>query len=347
MTVFRIDPLHDPRWRKFTETHPLATIFHSGPWLAALKRTYGYEVSALTTSRPGEAIANGLVFCQVSSWLTGRRLVSLPFSDHCDLLVSSPKDQNCLLSALIEQLKENGSKYAEIRPVASLPTGQSEFRETQEFFLHALDLRPGADELFRSFHRDSVQRKILRAERERLILEEGRSDSLLGSFRRLLLMTRQRHGFPPPPRTWFTNLIDCLGDQLTIRVAYKDESPIAAVLTVKFRDTLVYKYGGSDPRFHALGGMQALIWKATQAAKREHLQRLDLGRSDTDNHGLVIFKDRWAAARTKINYFRCPLHATREAGSPIWGGRIVRPVLEWMPGRVLSLAGKLLYRHVG
>jgi hypothetical protein len=30
-----------------------------------------------------------LVFCRVRSWLTGRRSISLPFSDHCEPLVES------------------------------------------------------------------------------------------------------------------------------------------------------------------------------------------------------------------------------------------------------------------
>ena len=135
MRMYRIDPLHDPRWNQFTATHPLATIFHSGPWLDALRRTYRYEASAFTTAPPSEAITSGLVFCDVSSWLTGRRLVSLPFSDHCDVLTSDPDDKNQLLSALIEHLKETGANYAEIRPVISIPTSHTEFHESQEFFL--------------------------------------------------------------------------------------------------------------------------------------------------------------------------------------------------------------------
>ena len=33
-----------------------------------------------------------LVFCRIHSWLTGRRLVSLPFSDHCEPLYDSEEE---------------------------------------------------------------------------------------------------------------------------------------------------------------------------------------------------------------------------------------------------------------
>ena len=42
-------------------------------------------------SPPDEPLENGFLFCRVESWLTGRRLVSLPFSDHCEPLCKGKK----------------------------------------------------------------------------------------------------------------------------------------------------------------------------------------------------------------------------------------------------------------
>jgi CelD/BcsL family acetyltransferase involved in cellulose biosynthesis len=347
MRIYRIDPLRDPRWERFTETHPLATIFHSLPWLQALHRTYGYEASALTLSPPEDAITNALVFCRVSSWLTGSRLVSLPFSDHCDVLASDPLERNQLLQAIIHHTTEIGAKYVEIRPACSEVEGQTQFRESKACFLHKLDLRPSPEKLVRSFHRDSIQRKIRRAEREGLRLEEGRDHRMLGTFRRLLLATRRRHGFPPPPEKWFRNLIDSMGDRLTIRVAYKGESPVAGLLTLRSRATMVYKYGGSDARYHALGGMQALMWRTIQAARETGLQHFDFGRSDIEQQGLITFKDRWGTDRMKLSYFRYASKPAHGSAATSWTTRAMRPLIDVIPDGVLSAAGELLYRHVG
>ena len=63
-------------------------MFHTSGWLRALQRTYGYEPVAFTTSPPGADLdERRSLFCDIRSWLTGRRLVSLPFSDHCEPLV--------------------------------------------------------------------------------------------------------------------------------------------------------------------------------------------------------------------------------------------------------------------
>src|ERR1700691_1050981 len=84
--VHEIDPLTDRRWDEFVRRCSQSSVFHTVAWLQALHRTYGCEPIVFSTAPPGTEIENGLVFCRVESWLTGTRLVSLPFSDHCDAL---------------------------------------------------------------------------------------------------------------------------------------------------------------------------------------------------------------------------------------------------------------------
>src|SRR5204862_7134910 len=97
---------------------------------------------------------------------------------------------------------------------------------------HRLNLSPSSDELFRHFHKDCVQRKIRRAEREAVVYREGNSPELLSSFYQLMLRTRRRHQLPPQPLDWFRNLVRCMGDSLKIRVASKDGRPIASIVTL-------------------------------------------------------------------------------------------------------------------
>src|SRR5208337_2836392 len=70
--IYEIDPLCDPRWTTLVENHPQASVFHSPNWLRALQTVYGYDPVAVTTCPPGASLTNGLVFCRVKSWLTGR-----------------------------------------------------------------------------------------------------------------------------------------------------------------------------------------------------------------------------------------------------------------------------------
>jgi lipid II:glycine glycyltransferase (peptidoglycan interpeptide bridge formation enzyme) len=346
VSVYNLNPLQDRRWQDFVDRHPHGSVFHSSPWLDALRRTYGYDPVVYTTTPPAKELSNGIVFCRVHSWLSGSRLVSLPFSDHCEPLADPAET-----TELIRSLRASGHvkrwKYVELRPLRPDSVAQTgDLTRTESYSLQILDLRPSPDNLFRNFHKSCIQRKIQRARRENLAYEEGRSDELLKKFYDLLLLTRRRHGLPPQPLSWFRNVVACLGDRLVIRVASKGGRAVASIITLHYKETLVYKYGCSDSRFNNLGGNSLLFWRAIQDAKRIGALEFDLGRSETDNHGLITFKENWGAVSMPLAYYRLPARQPfrMHAG---WGSRIAKGVFSVMPDTILAATGKLLYRHIG
>jgi CelD/BcsL family acetyltransferase involved in cellulose biosynthesis len=348
-TVYQIQPLQDPRWAEFVDRHPRSSVFHTVAWLEALHRTYGYQPIAYTTSPPGISLEDGLVFCRVTSWITGRRLISLPFSDHCEPLVNNASDEQVFVSALEQTLHREKLRYIEIRTTQPLAGAAGLCSPTQSYYLHQVDLRADLAVLFNNSHKSSTQRKILRAEREGLICETGQSQALLDAFWNLLLITRRRHQISPQPKSWFRNLVNCFGDALQIRVAFKDKQPVASILTLRHKDTLVYKYGCSDTRFNNLGGTQLLFWRSIQEGKRDGLRVFDLGRSDCDNAGLITFKDRLGSARSTLTYVRLsaspPSNVFGRSGAG-WVGRIVGSVIPCLPDRLLCMISRVLYRHI-
>jgi lipid II:glycine glycyltransferase (peptidoglycan interpeptide bridge formation enzyme) len=272
--------------------------------------------------------------------------VSLPFSDHCEPLVEKREDLASILSGLKRVQPEEGWKSVEIRPREFSIEECSGFGAAQSYYLHAISLRPNLNQLFSNLQKDSAQRKVRRAEREGLAYEQGRSESLLDKFYRLMLVTRRRHELPPPPLDWFRNLIECMGDKLIIRVASKNERAIAAVLILSHKNTVVYKYGCSDAQYHNLGGMPFLLWKTIEDAKVKGAQELDLGRSDLDNPGLIQFKERLGAGRSTVTYVRFPPSRTQATGAS-WKMQFAKRVFSYLPDRYLVSAGKFLYPHIG
>jgi CelD/BcsL family acetyltransferase involved in cellulose biosynthesis len=346
VSVFKLNPLQDPRWGAFVDRHPDSSVFHTPQWLEALRRTYGYEPVVYTTTPPGKELANGIVFCRIHSWVSGDRLVSLPFSDHCEPLAKSAEIAELMDWLRISRHRKHW-KYIELRPVRSEGTARTaDVTKTESHSLQVLDLRPSLDTLFHNFHKSCVQRKIHRAERESLSYEEGRSDELLKKFYDLLLLTRRRHGFPPQPQVWFRNVRECLGNRLLIRVASKDGHAVAGIVTIQYKDTLVYKYGASDSRFNNLGGNSLLFWRSIQDAKRDGLVKLDFGRSEPDNSGLVTFKENWGAVSLPLEYYRLPARQSLHLNSG-WRARLARSVFSMMPDSLFAATGRLLYRHIG
>lgn len=341
--TFEIDPLQDSRWTTFTERSPVASLYHRREWLQALKNTYDFEPVAVSSSPPGSDLENAIVFCRVRSRLTGKRLVSVPFSDHCEPLASDLAEADELVADLARAVAQEGWRYLEIRPVNYLPSSQNGLGICNAYYLHRLDLQRSEDVLFKSFHKNCIQRKILRAERESLRYDEGSSEALLQQFYKLLVMARRRLGLPPQPLKWFRNLIASLGQDLKIRVAYKGDVPVASILTIRAKGTMVYKYGCSDTHFNNLGGTVLLLWNAIREAQAAGMDELDMGRSDIGQDGLIAFKEHWGAERSLLNYWCYPA----PKGPPGQGSimALLRKVASRAPESSLTMLGHLLYKH--
>jgi lipid II:glycine glycyltransferase (peptidoglycan interpeptide bridge formation enzyme) len=309
MGVFAFNPLRDARWQTFVENHPQGSAFHTVAWVEALQRTYGYEPVVYTTTQPEMPLTNGVLFCKVRSWLSGSRLVSLPFSDHCQPLAEG-RDLHEILGWL-KSTQGKEWKYVEVRPLHGDSWGwDSEVGASETFSLQLLDLRPEITALFRKFHKSCVQRKIQQ------------------------------------PRLWFRNVIDCLGDRVLVRNVSRGEQPVASMITMEYKKTQVYKYGCSDSRFNNLGGNALLFWHAIRDAKEKGMEVFDFGRSETENSGLISFKENWGARSIPLNYFRLPARQPMHASTG-WRARLAKSVFSMMPDALLTATGKLLYRHIG
>jgi hypothetical protein len=349
MKFYQVDPIKDGRWAELVERHHKASVFHSVGWLKALQQTYGYTPITFTTSSPTEELKNGLLFCQVNSWLTGRRLVSLPFSDHCEPLCDSGDEINSLMSYAQGALDRQACKYVEIRPISedlAEAAATLGFRPAGNYFLHVIDLRANLDDILRSFDRDSVQRRIQRAARAGLVERCGTSNDLLNAFYGLLVTTRCRHRVPPPPYAWFQSLIRWQGKALEIRVAYFDDVPIAAILTLRSGRSGYFKYGCSDVRFNKFGATPWLLWKAISAAKSDGALGFDMGRTQAANSGLLAFKNHWVPQPKRLVYWKFPNIPSFDSHGN-WKLGIAQRIFSLMPEKLLAISGRLIYRHIG
>jgi lipid II:glycine glycyltransferase (peptidoglycan interpeptide bridge formation enzyme) len=141
-------------------------------------------------------------------------------------------------------------------------------------------------------------------------------------------------------------LMSELSPDAEIRLARKGGVPIAAILTLRHRGTVVYKYGCSDDRFHHLAGMPFLFWKLIEESKSQGSEQIDFGRTESENKGLIEFKDRLGTTRRMISYRRYPHdHGTKQL--QLSERSVVRNLFASLPRVLTSGLGSLVYRHIG
>src|SRR5207237_798989 len=113
--------------------------------------------------------------------LTGSRLVSVPFADHCQPLLSDSNQLETLLPLLRSCYDRDHWRYFELRPLIlssglSRDTGLS---RSESFYYHSLDLRPELDLLIRVVRKEGrpIASILTLQYKKKLVYKYGCSDA--------------------------------------------------------------------------------------------------------------------------------------------------------------------------
>jgi hypothetical protein len=339
-----INPLQYPSWNDLLLTNPGHSFFHTSNWASVLSESYHYTPRYFADIQRDKLTAL-IPFMEVDSMVTGKRGVSLPFTDYCDPIMSDQAAFDDVMASLIAYGKKAGWKYFELRTEHPLPR---EITPSSFFYGHTLDLSREEETIFSRF-RDSTKRNIRKAEKEGVAVTITRSLDAVREFYRLHCMRRKDHGLPPQPYVWFRKIHDHViakNHGFTALASYGGNW-IAGAVYCHFGDQAFYKYGASDKRYRHLRANNLVMWEAIRWCGRVGCSRFSFGRTERENKGLLQFKQGWGAREFPICYYRYDLsrNAFIRHDEPITGlhNRIFRN----MPVPLLKLAGTVLYRHMG
>ena len=341
--VQRIDPLVTADWDAWVAGFSGATFFHGSAWARVLRDTYGFDPVYWAASDPGHQRAL-LPLMEVNSWLTGRRGISLPFTDECAPLCSDADSFRRVYRAALDQAAARGWDYLEFRGSQIWFPGTP---PSTSYWGHRLELSPDEPGLFAQLE-SSARRAVRRAEQGGVTVEFSQALAATEDFFRLFCQTRRHHGVPPQPFRFFELIHRHLLSQNLgwVVLARRGRQPIAGAVFLHAGKTANYKFGASDRRFQHLRANNLVMWQAIQWYARHGFTALDFGRTSLANDGLRRFKLGWGSQERRIDYFR---YDRRKAGfvgasdqSSGWYTRIFR----LLPGVVSRLTGAALYRHI-
>lgn len=319
-----------------------ATPFHTTEWMRVLQQSYGYTPYGLITETESEWMPV-LPMMEITSVLTGRRMVALPFSDACTPLAAGVLRD--AFSFLRDTAMRRKWKYIEVR--CAEETGESLPRQAT-YVGHRLSLEASEDAL-RSGCADGIRRGIRKAEREGVTVREAENEQDLRTFYRLQELTRQRHGLPPQPYRFFRLVRQHFlqPGKGCLLLAECKGTVVAAALFLWTSTTALFKFGASDRRYQDARPNNLLMWAGLLRCRAAGCRELQFGRTDADQDGLRRFKRGWGAAEYDIGYLRYdPVANVFLAGAPDPSGWQM-----WALGRLPRLAaravGAMLYRHIG
>src|SRR5690348_1092092 len=103
------------RWSIPLEQQLNDTFYYDPAWLDLISSLYRYSLIPLSTTDKEGQIISFLPLCFMQSPLTGKRLVSLPFSDYCPLLALDESGANALIDQAIDLTQQQKARYLELR----------------------------------------------------------------------------------------------------------------------------------------------------------------------------------------------------------------------------------------
>jgi hypothetical protein len=351
--VILIDPLKDPRWDRFVESHPFGWVCHLSGWKLLLESSFphmqGYYFALLNDSL--ERIEAGLPVFHVRSLLTGSRLVSAPFATLFDPLVSTPGQVQQLLPALQELCVNLKAKSIEVRTLSAGRLMADDSFATCCFYKHHyLDLAVGPDALMKSFHRTCVRQRICRAKECNLMLSVGKSESDMKEFYRLYKLTRRRVSRPVQPYRFIKGIWDAFrpDGRAELLLAFKEGTAIGGLLLLKFNQRVSAEYAVSDENFKNVSPNHFLFCEAILRAFAEGFKIFDFGRTASDNTSLMDFKRRWGTRVVDLPQYCNPqqFEEAGAAGKGSWKTRLAEGFIKAAPEFMQEWVGSAIYHHM-
>lgn len=336
-----IDPIGYQGWDDIIVEKFKGDIFHTTAWAKVLKDTYDFTpiYFALMEANFPKAI---IPLFEARSLLTGKRGVSLPFTDFCNFLTGSEE----LIPTLIENIFEHGRqknwKYVEFRSL-QFPY---EALASEVFFTHEIDLSTSTEAIWASL-KDSNRRNIKKALKEGVKIKFETNLEALKEFYRLQVMTRKRHGLPPQPFKFFRIIYKNIIAQNmgVIASAYYSNNIVASAIYFNFNKKAIFKFGASDEKYHHLRPNNLIMWEALIWHKNKGCYNLNLGRTEEKNGGLLNYKRLWGGKEQLLKYYRYDMARNSFivknqalANFPVLSSR-------YFPNFLLKIMGNMLYKH--
>jgi FemAB-related protein (PEP-CTERM system-associated) len=343
--------LADSGLNNFVKQYAKEPLYYSQDWLDLITHLYGYKSILLTTTDAVGQVTGLLPLCSIQSLITGRRLVSLPFSDFCPLLAENEESADALIDQAIQLAREEKVKYMELRTGSyDILARRRDLEEANLYVRWLIPLNIDLDDIWSKL-RKPVQHQVMKSQKKgvQVRIAQRREDML--QYYRLHLQTRsKKHGMPAQPRSYFFALWENFAKSGSVQLllAEYEGTVIAGMILLASGSTIRYAYGASDEHYLSLAPNNLLLWTAINLGCTQGYELFDLGRTARDNQGLMEFKRRWGSIQEPLPYYYYPqkagLASTSESS---WKYQLLTGTWKKLPVAVTGSLGGYLYKHLG
>lgn len=339
-----INPVNFAGWNDLILQMNGYSIFHSSQWAELLSGSYGYNPCYFVVEKEG-VITAVFPMMIINSFITGRRIVSLPYTDFCKPLFTEKISFNFLFDEIINFGKKENLNFIEFKD--DNPQNGSDVSSTFQY-RHKLSLCKSEDEIFSDF-RKGTKSSIKKAIKQGVTVKIDNSPDSIEKFCRMNHVTRKRHGLPPQPTSFFTKLYKYIigkGSGFVV-LAQKNNQEVAGAVYLTFGKKVLYKYSASYPQYQNLMANNLVMWEAIKFSINNNYDEIDFGITESENEGLRIYKNGWGVEEAKVFLYKYDLRKDKyvEINTRVSG--VHNKIFNKTPIPLLKLFSSVFYKHFG
>jgi CelD/BcsL family acetyltransferase involved in cellulose biosynthesis len=336
-----IDARNAPQWPEFAR-HRFGSLFSCPYWIGAIAETYGFAINASVRTNGGR-IEAAIPYCRISD-LRGDRIVSLPFSDYCDPLVTDGKTWKQLIATLLAEKVPISLRCLK----SDAPAADDRFQRKVPALWHGVDLTRSEEELWGGLH-SSARQNVRKAQAGGVVVRDGRTVEDMRLFHRMHSKLRKsKYRLLAQPLAFFENIFYEFArtDGVNVLIAEQDGEPIAGIVLLEWNGTLYYKFNASLDQRYCPNDL--LAWHSLRYGRQRGMVRFDFGLSDLEQPGLIRYKRKFATDEREITFLQWrPEGYANPKGEQ--AGLILSQVTGWLtdatvPDEITRAASEKLYR---
>ena len=323
-----------------------ATPFHRSAWMRAVSKACGHETHCLA-AKDGQGRMVGLLpLHEVRSLLFGRALVSTGFAVSGGILADDADVVRTLADAAWALAGQRGCPSLELKG-GLLPEGDAWHvsRDSYAGFVRPLAADDDAELLAIPRKQRAEVRRALGFDLE---VRVGRDAVDRKDHYRVYSESVRNLGTPVFSRKLFEAVLDAFGENADILTIRHDGKPVASVLSLYHRGTVMPYWGGGTWDARALRANDLMYYALMRHARGRGCTAFDFGRSKFGT-GAFAFKKNWGFEPTPLAYaVRTADGAEPRAVNPL-NPRYKAKIAVWqrLPLAVANMVGPWIARGLG
>ncbi len=170
---------------------------------------------------------------------------------------------------------------------------------------------------------------------------------LIDPFFKIFSINMRDLGSPVHSRRLFQEICGQFPESVKIGVVNHENTPVAAGLIFRFRDTVEIPWASSLKKFNKFSPNMLLYWSFIEYGCDQGFKYFDFGRS-TPDEGTYRFKEQWGAFPVPLYWYTLTLNGHDIGNNRSDKSRYERLIQYWkrLPLPISNIIGPLIRKHI-